>query len=112
MSKLKAVTFLCLTVGADYLGNDRCAVLLCPDGGRTLVGSGAASLAPATVGHPGRQQAGSTGGQLTAAGADQGHLGDLDGGGRVESLFFLKLNERVIKCISSSCSGFPLTQRG
>lgn len=67
-----------VTCRRGYLRDDGCAVVLGPDGGGgTLVGSGAASVTPATFCHPRRQQTGSTGGQLTAARADQRYLSDL-----------------------------------
>ena len=53
-----------------YLGDDGRAVVLRPGGGGALVDPGAAPVAPAAVRHPGRQQAGGAGGQLTAAGAN------------------------------------------
>lgn len=63
-----------------YLGDDRCAVVLGPLGGRgTLALSGAPPVAPPTLRHLGGQQTGRAGGQLTTAGANQGDLGDLEG---------------------------------
>lgn len=61
-----------------YLGDDGRAELLSPARrGGTLAGAGATSVAPAALSHLGRQQTGSAAGQLTAAGANQRHLGDL-----------------------------------
>ena len=61
-----------------YLSDDGCAVVLGPEGGGiTLVGSGAASITPATFRHPRRQQTGGTGGQLITARANQRDLSDL-----------------------------------
>jgi len=68
-----------------YLGDDGRAVVLGPEGGGGAPGgSAAASVAPATFGHPRRQQTGSAGGQLTTAGANQRDLGDLRGEGRTQ----------------------------
>lgn len=63
-----------------YLRDDGCAVVLGPEGGgRTLVGSGAASVAPATFCHPRWYQTRSTAGQLTTARANQRNLRNLGG---------------------------------
>lgn len=64
-----------------YLRDDRGTVVLGPGrGGGTPIGSGAASVTPAAVRRPRRQQAGGTAGQLITAWANQGDLGDLGGG--------------------------------
>lgn len=76
-----ALIITTVTSRCGYLSDDRCAVVLGPAvGGGTLVGSGAASVTPATFCHPRRQQTGSTGGQLTTAGANQRDLSDLGRG--------------------------------
>lgn len=78
MSALPTRIINMVTSSDGYLSDDRCAVLLGPEGGgRTLAGSGAASIAPAAFCHPRRQQTGSTVGQLTTAGANQRDLSDL-----------------------------------
>lgn len=66
-----------------YLGDDGRAVVLSPAGrGGALAGAGAASVAPAALSHSRRQQTGSAAGQLTAARANERHLGNLGGGQR------------------------------
>lgn len=69
-----------VTGGCGYLGDDRFAEVLGPEGRGTPVGSGAASVTPAASRHPRRQQTGSACGQLTASGANQRDLSDLGRG--------------------------------
>lgn len=67
-----------VTSRRGYLSDDRCAVVLVPDGGGgTLARSGAASITPAAFCHPRQQQTGSTGGQLTTARANQRDFSNL-----------------------------------
>lgn len=68
-----------VTSRCGYLSDDRCAVVLVPDGGGgTLARSGAASVTPAAFCHPRQQQTGSTGGQLTTARANQRDFSNLE----------------------------------
>ena len=70
-----------MVTNCGYLSDGGCAVVLGPEGGgEALIGSGAASITPATFRHPRRQQTGSTGGQLTTAGANQRDFSDLERG--------------------------------
>lgn len=89
-----------------YLGDDGCA-FLGPNRGRTLAGSCAASVTPATFCHPRWQQTGSTGGQLSTARSNQRYLGDLRQDKKTRNLFFLqtslfpanKITPKNLRCI-------------
>lgn len=87
-----------------YLADGGCA-FLGPNRGRTLVGSCAASVTPATFCHPRWQQTGSTGGQLGTARANQRYLGDLRQDKKTRNVFFLqtfpasKITKKKHRCV-------------
>lgn len=78
MQQLFHLNHHCAMLQCPYFGNHRHAVVLSPCGrGRTLILSGAPSVAPTALCHIRRQQTRRAGSHLTAARANQRDFSDL-----------------------------------